>query len=91
MRKYFDLRTYHRRPTVEGYFSRLKQRFGGSLRCRTARTQRAEVYARIILQNLSLLFKDFFYSTLRLHKRGKSNRHSPRAPRREKVGGHASG
>jgi hypothetical protein len=63
MRKHFDLRTYHRRPTVEGFFSRLKQRFGGNLRCRTARTQRAEVYARIILQNLSLLFKDFFYST----------------------------
>jgi hypothetical protein len=64
MRKHFDLRTYHRRPTVEGYFSRLKQRFGGNLRCRTARTQRAEVYARIILQNLSSFFQNFFYSAL---------------------------
>lgn len=52
MRKHYDLRTYHRRPIVEGFFSRLKQRFGGSLRCRSARTQRAEVYARVILQNL---------------------------------------
>ena len=52
MRKEYDLRTYHRRPLVEGFFSRLKQRFGGNLRCRTARNQRAEVYARVILHNL---------------------------------------
>jgi hypothetical protein len=64
MRQHFDLRTYHRRPTVEGYFSRLKQRFGGNLRCRSARTQRAEVYARVILQNISLKILDFFYSTV---------------------------
>ena len=63
MRRHYDLRSYHRRPVVEGYFSRLKQRFGGSLRCRSARTQRAEVYARVILQNLSLAILDFFYST----------------------------
>lgn len=62
MRKHFDLRTYHRRPLVENFFSRLKQRYGGSLHCRTARTQRAEVFSRLILLNLSSLFTDFFYS-----------------------------
>lgn len=62
MRPHYNLKTYHRRPLVESYFSRLKQRFGGSLRCRTARTQRAEVYSRIILQNISSLIIDFFYS-----------------------------
>jgi hypothetical protein len=54
MRKHYQTKAYRRRATVEGYFSRLKQHFGGSLRCHSARTQRAEVYARIILQNLSL-------------------------------------
>ena len=60
MRKHYDLRTYHRRPVVEGFFSRLKQRFGGSLRCRSARTQRAEIYARVILQNLSSVIHKLF-------------------------------
>lgn len=59
-RKVFDFRTYHRRPVVEGFFSRLKQRFGGNLRCRTARTQRAEIYARVILHNIILrVTRDF--------------------------------
>lgn len=64
MRPHYDRRTYNRRPTVEGYFSRLKQRFGGSLRCRSARTQRAEVYGRVILQNLGMLLREIFYSTV---------------------------
>lgn len=60
MRKHYKLTAYHRRPTVEGYFSRLKQRFGGSLRSRTARTQRAETYARVIIQNLTRLTNRLF-------------------------------
>jgi hypothetical protein len=60
MRKRYDLRTYHRRPVVEGFFSRLKQRFGGNLRCRAARTQRAEIYARVTLQNLSYIIQRLF-------------------------------
>lgn len=51
-RRHYDLRTYHRRAVIEGFFSRLKQRFGGSLRCRNARTQRAEIIARVIMQNI---------------------------------------
>jgi transposase len=63
MRQHYNLKTYHRRPTVEGFFSRLKQRYGGSLRCRKARTQRAEIYARVTLHNIISEIKEFFYST----------------------------
>src|SRR3989338_2627226 len=63
MRKHYDLRTCRRRPVAEGFFSRLKQRFGGNLRCRNARSQRAEIYARVTLHNLILKLQDFFYST----------------------------
>jgi len=59
-RKAYDKRTYNRRPVVEGFFSRLKQRFGGNLRCRNARTKRAEIYARVILHNMiSKIIRDF--------------------------------
>ena len=60
MRKHYDLRTYHRRPCVESAFGALKQKYGGSVRCHTARTQRAEVFCRLILHNLSLWLSDFF-------------------------------
>jgi hypothetical protein len=65
MRKYYDLRTYHRRPVVEGFFSRLKQKFGGNLRCRKAHTQQAETYARVILQNLSSAITGLFLQQLK--------------------------
>ena len=64
MRKHYDLRAYHRRPVAEGFFSRLKQRFGGNLRCHNARSQRAEIYTRVTLHNLFLQLKDIFYSNL---------------------------
>lgn len=67
MRKHNDKRTYNRRPTVEGFFSRLKQRFGGNLRCRTARTQRAEICARVILQNLSSALHRLFLHDRSFH------------------------
>ena len=64
MRRYYDLRTYHRRPVAEGFFSRLKQRFGGNLRCRSARSQRAEIYARVTLHNLIFEIKGLFLQHL---------------------------
>lgn len=64
MRKHYKKKAYNRRPIVENFFGRLKQRYGGSLSCRTARTQRAEIYARIILMNISLQITNFFYSAV---------------------------
>ena len=52
MRKHFHHRTYARRNIAESIIGKLKQRYGGSFRCRSARTQRAELYARVILLNL---------------------------------------
>jgi transposase len=49
-----DQRTYRRRSMVESSFFRLKQLYGRSVSCVTARTMRAEVFLRIILYNLSL-------------------------------------
>ena len=48
----FNKRTYNRRQIVESTFSSLKRKFGTSIKCRTARTQRAEIYCRLIMQNL---------------------------------------
>ena len=55
MRQHYNLKTYHRRPIVEGMFSTTKQNYGSIVRCHTARTQRAEVFCRLILHNISLL------------------------------------
>ena len=60
MKKKFNLRIYHRREMVENVFSRLKQNFGNYIRCRTARLQRAEVFARIILYNMSCCVNRLF-------------------------------
>ena len=48
----FNLRVYHRRSMVESVFSSLKRKFGTSLKCRTARPMRAEIFCRLILQNI---------------------------------------
>jgi len=60
MKKYFHLKVYHRREVVESTFGALNQKYGSSVRCHTARTQRAEVFCRIILHNISLWLSDFF-------------------------------
>ena len=55
-RERHDQRTYRRRPIVESSIYRLKQLYGRSVNCVTARNMRAEVLLRIILYNLSLIF-----------------------------------
>ena len=52
-----DLRSYRRRVMVESAFFKLKQLFGRSLNCITARNMRAEVFFRLIAYNLECLFK----------------------------------
>jgi len=56
MAKLFRMRTYHRRETSESVFARVKQCYGNFVRCRSARTIRAEIYMRVILHNLAMLF-----------------------------------
>jgi len=58
--KHFNLRIYHRREMPESSFSSLKRKFGTSVKCRSARTQRAEIYCRLLLQNvISLIIQRF--------------------------------
>jgi hypothetical protein len=57
MKKFFDERAYHLRSLVETAFSCVKRRSGGSVYCRKARQQRAEIYARFITNNLKLVKK----------------------------------
>lgn len=53
-----DHRTYNRRPMVENSFSRLKQLYGRSINCITARNQRAEVFLRMICYNINYYIYD---------------------------------
>lgn len=54
MRKLFRIRTYHRREMSESLFGATKQKYGASVSSRTIQTQRADVYCRATLHNLSL-------------------------------------
>lgn len=50
--KKFNLRIYHRREMSESKFSSIKRLCGSTVRCRRARTIRAELLARFIASNL---------------------------------------
>jgi len=54
MQKLFRTRTYHRREISESLFGAAKQKYGSSVSSRTIQTQRADVYCRAMLHNLSL-------------------------------------
>lgn len=60
MQSRFNKRTYNRRSIVESVFSALKRKFGSSVSCRSARTQRAEVYCRAIMHNITAAIKEIF-------------------------------
>ena len=57
----FDYALYWQRNLVESLFSALKRLFGNNLRSLSARTQRAELYMRLIAYNLGAIMIDFFY------------------------------
>ena len=59
MWRFYTEELYHKRSCVEAVFSRLKRLYGGSVRCRTARTQRAELFCRMIVYNLSIFLLKF--------------------------------
>lgn len=66
--KKFRLKTYHRRSIVEAVFSRIKRLFGSTVRCRRARTIRAELFARFIAHNLTELLNRHFQLSQRNRK-----------------------
>lgn len=57
MIKRFRTRTYHRREISESLFGATKQKYGSSMSSRLIQTQKADVYNRAILHNLSLLLR----------------------------------
>jgi IS5 family transposase len=60
MQNIFRLRTYHRREMSESKFSSIKRTLGSIVRCRRARTIRAELLTKFIASNISLRLWDFF-------------------------------
>ena len=62
LRDAFPEGEYGQRNIVEAVFKSLKQRFGGHVRGRSARTIRAELFVRLILHNISAFLRDFFYT-----------------------------
>lgn len=57
----FDHCLYWQRNLIECLFSALKRLFGNHLRGLTARTQRAEIYMRLIAYNLGAIIYEIFY------------------------------
>lgn len=57
----FDYCLYWQRNLIESLFSALKRLFGNHLRGLTARTQRAEIYMRLIAYNLGAILLEIFY------------------------------
>ena len=57
----FDYGLYWQRNLIESLFSALKRLFGNHLRGLTARTQRAEIYMRLIAYNIGAVFMEIFY------------------------------
>jgi transposase len=61
LKECFDHALYWQRNIIESLFSALKRLFGASLSGRTARTQRAEIYMRLIAYNLGVALAMIFY------------------------------
>ena len=57
----FDYSLYWQRNLIESLFSALKRLFGNYLRGLSARTQRAEIYMRMIAYNLVVVILEIFY------------------------------
>jgi len=61
LKECFDYSLYWQRNLVECLFSALKRLFGNHVRGLTARTQRAEIYMRMIAYNLGVRITGTFY------------------------------
>ena len=61
LKECLDYALYWQRNIIESLFSALKRLFGTNLRCLNARTQRAEIYMRLIAYNLGAIMFEIFY------------------------------
>ena len=61
LKECFDYALYWQRNLIESLFSALKRLFGNHLRGLTARTQRAEIFMRMIAYNLGAIIIKIFY------------------------------
>ena len=61
LKECFDYALYWQRNIIECLFSALKRLFGNNLQCLVARTQRAEIYMRLIAYNLGAIIFEIFY------------------------------
>src|SRR3990167_4151882 len=61
LKECFDYCSYWQRNLIESLFSALKRLFGNHLRGLTARTQRAEIYMRMIAYNLGAVIMEILY------------------------------
>lgn len=61
LKEHFDRELYNQRNIIEALFSALKRVFGSTLMSRKARTQRAEIYMKIIAYNIGKQIKEIFY------------------------------
>ncbi len=61
MKRYFDYGKYWQRNIVETLFSCLKRKFGSSVNSRNIRTQRADIFSRMILFNIFLIIGFYFH------------------------------
>jgi Transposase DDE domain len=68
LRDQFPQKLYNQRSKVETTFSVLKRCYGGSVHCLRARTQRAEIFCRLIQYNLKRTLKRLFQRSHRQHK-----------------------
>ena len=67
LRDAFPEGEYRQRNIVEAVFKSLKQRYGGHVRGRSARTIRAEIFVRLILYNITAQIQRLFLRTLNDH------------------------
>ena len=61
LKECFDYGLYWQRNLIESLFSALKRLFGNNLRSVSAKTQRAEIYMRLIAYNLGCILGVIFY------------------------------
>lgn len=61
LKECFDYGLYWQRNLIEAMFSALKRLFGTSLSSRSSRTQKAEIYMRLVAYNLGAVLREIFY------------------------------
>lgn len=61
LKEYFDYAQYWQRNLIEALFSALKRLFGNILLSASAKTQRAEIYMKMIAYNLGAIITKTFY------------------------------